>query len=294
MKQNFYSRQKLQYSEMNNIYTDINSDFSNILEDISLIEDLDFIVSGLNSIANGDMTITIKSGVGYIGGDRLKLDSDYILTLDPSNVYNRYDLVTVEYTASASTVEAVEFIDLSGNIYVDYVSKYNYDECTINYYKGTVSGLLPVVPANELALCSIYVANGVASVVQSNIRDMRHLFQMSQYLDIQVGSGSYNKYDLLYYNNTNGYYEKANATTNAAEVMLLEDLTPYASGKATKSGRIYNDSWSLTSGPVFLSEVDGLFTQTCPTTVGSKCQIIGKGYGNTLNLDINPNNYILN
>ena len=111
--------------------------------------------TNLQVMANNDMTVTVKVGKAWINGYILINDDDYILELDAADgVLNRIDRIVARY-------------DVANR------------EITLEVKKGTFASspvpkeLQRDADAYELALADILVSNGVISITQANITDLR-------------------------------------------------------------------------------------------------------------------------
>ncbi|MEK5390219.1 hypothetical protein NSQ59_07515 [Margalitia sp. FSL K6-0131] len=111
--------------------------------------------TGLQVLANQNMTVTIKPGKGWINGYFFVNDSDYNLTIENADgVLNRIDRIVLQLNfLNREIVPVVK--------------------------KGTFASS-PVAPtlkrdadAYEIALADIYVGKGVLSISQANITDVR-------------------------------------------------------------------------------------------------------------------------
>jgi len=111
--------------------------------------------TNLQIMANGDMTVTLKSGKAWINGYFYYNDSDLVLTLSTADgILNRIDRIVVQYNTTNRTI-------------------------TAKIKQGTFASS-PVATdlerdsdAYELGLADIYVGAGVTSIIQSNITDLR-------------------------------------------------------------------------------------------------------------------------
>jgi len=112
--------------------------------------------TGLQAMANNDMTVTVNPGKAWINGYFLVNDDDYILQIDTADgVLNRIDKIIVRY-------------DITDR------------EIRLEVKKGGFASN-PVAPelqrdadAYELALCDIQVNAGVISITSANITDLRN------------------------------------------------------------------------------------------------------------------------
>lgn len=111
--------------------------------------------TGLQVVANDDMTVTVKPGKAWINGYILINDDDYILQLDPADgVLNRIDRVVARYDTTDR-------------------------EIRLQIKKGTPAsspvdpGLQRDADAYELGLADIYIGKGAISISQANITDLR-------------------------------------------------------------------------------------------------------------------------
>ncbi|NFC89519.1 phage tail protein [Clostridium botulinum] len=112
--------------------------------------------TGLQVVAvDGDMRIRIKKGYGYILGRDFENTDDYIFKLDPADgVLSRIDRVVLRLDYLDRKIKPI-------------LKKGNY-------------GSSPIAPAlqrnsdaYEIALADVHVRNGVISIMQSNITDLR-------------------------------------------------------------------------------------------------------------------------
>lgn len=111
--------------------------------------------NGFQVMANGNMTVTLKAGKAWIFGYYCTNDSDYNLTIDVADgVLKRIDRIVLR---------------------LNYLNR----EITPVVKKGTFASS-PVAPtlqrdadAYEIALADILVGNGVISITQANITDVR-------------------------------------------------------------------------------------------------------------------------
>ena len=109
----------------------------------------------LQVISNNDMTVTVKAGKCWINGYIMINDDDYILEIEPADgVLNRIDRIVARY---------------------DVVDR----EIRLEVKKGQFSSnpvaqnLQRDADAYELGLADILVSNGVISITQANITDLR-------------------------------------------------------------------------------------------------------------------------
>lgn len=111
--------------------------------------------ASLQVMANNDMTITVRPGKAWINGYILINDDDCILEIEPADgVLSRIDRIVARYDVADR-------------------------EIRLEVKKGTLASS-PVAPnlqrdadAYELALADVYIGNGVISINQSNITDLR-------------------------------------------------------------------------------------------------------------------------
>lgn len=111
--------------------------------------------TGLQVIANTDMTITLKPGQAWINGYYYANDDNLILSIDVADgVVNRLDRVVLQYNTLDRTI-------------------------TAKVKKGKFASS-PVAPtlqrdadAYELGVADIYIAHGATSITQANITDLR-------------------------------------------------------------------------------------------------------------------------
>ncbi|WP_461206932.1 hypothetical protein [Clostridium sp. DL1XJH146] len=111
--------------------------------------------SGLQIIANNDMTVTVKAGQGWINGYYYCNDSDLILTLDVADgVLNRIDRVVLQFSTTNRIIQATvkKGTFASSPVATDIVRD-------ADYY--------------ELGLADIYINAGITSITQENITDLR-------------------------------------------------------------------------------------------------------------------------
>lgn len=111
--------------------------------------------TGLQVIANGNMTVNIKAGKAWINGYYFHNDSDLTVTLAVADgVLNRIDRIVLRLDFATRAITPV-------------------------VKKGAFSSspLAPALQRNadayELGIANIYVARGAASISQSNITDLR-------------------------------------------------------------------------------------------------------------------------
>lgn len=111
--------------------------------------------TGLQVIANDDMTVTLKPGKAWINGYYLSNDADYTLQLDVADgVLNRIDRIVLQLNYSNREILPV-------------------------VKKGTFASS-PVAPslqrdadAYEIALADVFINKGAVSISQANITDLR-------------------------------------------------------------------------------------------------------------------------
>lgn len=111
--------------------------------------------TNLQVIANGDMTVTVKAGKAWVNGVFYENTADLALSLDVADgVLKRIDRVVLQYSTIDRTIAA-------------------------KVKKGMLASS-PVAPilqrdadAYELGIADIFVGNGVVSVSQSSITDLR-------------------------------------------------------------------------------------------------------------------------
>ena len=136
-------------------------DFSAFFSDIFTDGVLGNSTSNLQVVANGNLSLTVKSGTAYIGGRFFRPIVDKTVTLDDSDAtYARYDLIVLR---------------------CDYVNR--------EIYLDVITGIPSATPAvpelqrntniYDLGLASVHVKSGALSVTQSDIRDLR--FGRSRY-----------------------------------------------------------------------------------------------------------------
>lgn len=111
--------------------------------------------SGLQVLANGDMTITVKTGKAWINGVFYENTDNLIFNLDIADgVLHRIDRVVLQYNTLGRSINAK--------------------------IKKGVYASNPVAPtlqrdadAWELGVADIYITNGAVSISQANITDLR-------------------------------------------------------------------------------------------------------------------------
>jgi hypothetical protein len=111
--------------------------------------------SNLQIMSNGDMTVTVKAGPGWINGYMYLNDSDLILPIDVADgVLNRIDRIVLRMDTAGRAINSI-------------------------VKKGTFVSS-PVAPTlqrdadgYELGLADVYVAAGAAQISQANITDLR-------------------------------------------------------------------------------------------------------------------------
>lgn len=111
--------------------------------------------TGMQVVANGDMTVTIKAGQAWINGYYLSNDADYILQLDVADgVLKRIDKIVLR-------------LDYSGREIIPMIKKGAFSSTPV------VPSLQRDADAYELGIANVQINNGVVSIVQSNITDLR-------------------------------------------------------------------------------------------------------------------------
>lgn len=111
--------------------------------------------TGLQVIANGDMTVTVKAGKAWINGMFYENTADMTLSLDVSDgVLKRIDRVVLQYSTMDRTIAAK-------------VKKGTFASSPV------ASSLQRDADAYELGLADVLVNNGVVSITQLNITDLR-------------------------------------------------------------------------------------------------------------------------
>jgi len=111
--------------------------------------------TGLQAMANNDMTVTVKAGKGWINGALYVNDNDLILPIDVADgVLNRIDRIVLRMDTVGRAINAV--------------------------VKKGVFASSPVAPvlqrdadAYELGIADIYIAAGATQITQANITDLR-------------------------------------------------------------------------------------------------------------------------
>lgn len=113
--------------------------------------------TNLQVVANvpGDMTVRVKSGLGWINGYYCKNDGDYQLTLSPANgTLPRIDAVVLRWGRSNRSIS----LEVKTGVAASSPSAPSLERSADNY---------------ELMLASIHVVAGATSIAQANITDKR-------------------------------------------------------------------------------------------------------------------------
>lgn len=113
--------------------------------------------TNLQVVANvpGDMTVRVKSGLGWINGYYCKNDGDYQLTLSPANgTLPRIDAVVLRWSRSNRSIS----LEVKTGVATSSPSAPSLERSADNY---------------ELMLASIHVVAGATSIAQANITDKR-------------------------------------------------------------------------------------------------------------------------
>jgi hypothetical protein len=113
--------------------------------------------TNLQVVANvpGDMTVRVKSGLGWINGYYCKNDGDYQLTLSPANgTLPRIDAVVLRWSRSNRSIS----LEVKTGVAASSPSAPSLERSADNY---------------ELMLASIHVVAGATSIAQANITDKR-------------------------------------------------------------------------------------------------------------------------
>lgn len=113
--------------------------------------------TNLQVVANvpGDMTVRVKSGLGWINGYYCKNDGDYQLTLSPANgTLPRIDAVVLRWSRSNRSMS----LEVKTGVAASSPSAPSLERSADNY---------------ELMLASIHVVAGATSIAQANITDKR-------------------------------------------------------------------------------------------------------------------------
>ena len=113
--------------------------------------------TNLQVVANvpGDMTVRVKSGLGWINGYYCNNDGDYQLTLSPANgTFPRVDAVVLRWSRSNRSIS----LEVKTGIAASNPSAPSLERSADNY---------------ELMLASISVVAGATSIAQANITDKR-------------------------------------------------------------------------------------------------------------------------
>lgn len=113
--------------------------------------------TNLQVVANvpGDMTVQVKSGLGWINGYYCNNDGDYQLTLSPANgTLPRIDAVVLRWSRSNRSIS----LEVKTGVATSSPSAPSLERSADNY---------------ELMLASIHVVAGATSIAQANITDKR-------------------------------------------------------------------------------------------------------------------------
>ena len=113
--------------------------------------------TNLQVVANvpGDMTVRVKSGLGWINGYYCNNDGDYQLTLSPANgTLPRIDAVVLRWSRSNRSIS----LEVKTGVAASSPSAPSLERSADNY---------------ELMLASIHVVAGATSIAQANITDKR-------------------------------------------------------------------------------------------------------------------------
>lgn len=111
--------------------------------------------TNLQVIANGDMTVTVKAGKAWVNGVFYENTSDKVITLDVADgVLKRIDRIVV----SDVTLERDTYIKVKKGAFAS---------------TPAAPALQRDADAYELGIADILVNNGVVSISQSNITDLR-------------------------------------------------------------------------------------------------------------------------
>lgn len=111
--------------------------------------------TGLQVIANSNMTVTLKAGQAWINGYYYCNDSDLILTLDIADgVLSRIDKVVLQF----NTVDRSITAKVNKGVFAS---------------SPTAPTLKRDADAYELGIADIYIKNGSISITQANITDLR-------------------------------------------------------------------------------------------------------------------------
>lgn len=155
--------------------------------------------TNLQVIANGDMTVTVKAGKAWINGVFYENTSDRVITLDVADgVLKRIDRIVV----SDITLERDTYIKVKEGAFAS---------------TPAAPALQRDADAYELGIADILVNNGVVSISQSNITDLR---LNSNYCGIVHGlfdqvdtTTLFNQYQAWYFETVN------DATTDIASML---------------------------------------------------------------------------
>ncbi|WP_243167334.1 hypothetical protein [Acetobacterium malicum] len=111
--------------------------------------------TSLQVIANGDMTVTVKAGKGWVNGVFYENTADKIVNLDVADgVLKRIDRIVV----SDIILERDTYIKVKKGSFAS---------------TPAAPALQRDADAHELGLADIYIVNGAVSVSQANITDLR-------------------------------------------------------------------------------------------------------------------------
>lgn len=113
--------------------------------------------TNLQVVANvpGDMTVRVKSGLGWINGYYCNNDGDYSLAISPANgTFPRIDAVVLRWSRSNRSIS----LEVKTGVAASSPSAPSLERSADNY---------------ELMLASIHVVAGATSIAQANITDKR-------------------------------------------------------------------------------------------------------------------------
>lgn len=164
--------------------------------------------TNLQVLVNGNMTITVKAGPAWIKGYHYLNDSDLILAIDVADgVLNRIDRIAIRMDTVARNITAI--------------------------VKKGVFASVPVAPVlqrdpdtYELGIADIYVGQGVVSISQANITDLRMNTALCGWVNSLIQADTtaiFNQYQAWFTAQT-GLYQTDMA---AAEAQFQADFTTW-------------------------------------------------------------------
>lgn len=172
--------------------------------------------TNLQVIANGDMTVTVSIGKGWINGYFYSNDSILILPLDVADgVLKRIDRVVIQFNTINRSI-------------------------TAKVKKSTFAST-PVAPtlqrdadAYELGIADIYIANGATSVSQANITDLRMNTTLCGWVNSLIQA------------DTTAIFTQYQAWFTANQSSFNTDLTDYTTTKQGEINTWFTDTQSTT------------------------------------------------